>query len=178
MELQALIKQYDFNLAYAKGLVADLSDEQMTMIPAKGLDNHPAWTIGHLVSGSADLARDLGADFQMPVGWDELFVRQGPGDPRKPELDKTRYPPKQMLIAELENQHEKVKRLLKSTEEKRFSEPLTWRFGNFMPTLGDVVVFMCINHESMHLGQLAAWRRSMGLNSALASLPHIERPYH
>ena len=178
MKIETIIKQYDFNLAYAKSLIKDLSDDQMTTIPAKGLDNHPAWTIGHLVSGSADLARDLGAEFEMPDKWDEIFVRQGPGDPRKPDLDKKKYPSKQLLITELENQHNKVKRLLQDIEENKLNEPLTWRFSNFMPTLGDVVAFMCINHESMHLGQLAAWRRSMGLDSALALIPHNKKPYH
>lgn len=178
MNIEAIIKQYDFNLEYAKTLVNDLSEEQMTMIPAKGLDNHPAWTLGHLVSGSADLARDLGAEFEMPENWEKLFMRQGPGDPKKPDLDKNKYPSRQALIDELNNQHDKVKRLLREMPETKLNEPLVWRFSNFMPTLGDIVIFMCINHESMHLGQLAAWRRSMGMGSALASVSHIKRPYN
>lgn len=178
MKIGTIIKQYDFNLEYAKSLIKDLSDDQMTSIPAEGLDNHPAWTLGHLVSGSADLARDLGAKFEMPDQWEELFLRQGPGDPKKPDPDKRKYPSKQLLIAELENQHNKVKHLLQDVEEAKLDEPLAWRFSNFMPTLRDVVAFMCINHESMHLGQLAAWRRSMGLESALAAITHNKKPYN
>jgi len=178
MTIDNIIKQYDFNLEYAKALVQDLKEEQMTIVPAFGLDNHPAFTLGHLVSGSADLARDLGEDFEMPDSWAELFERQGPGDPRKPDLDRKKYPSKHELINELENQHNKVKRLLRSLDESRLNEPLTWRFANFMPTLGDVIIFMCINHEAMHLGQLAAWRRSMGLESALASMKHINKPHY
>ena len=45
-----------------------------------------------------------------------------------------------------------------------------WRFSEYMPTMLDLITFMCINHEAMHLSQLAAWRRAMGLPSALASL--------
>jgi len=178
MTLDTILKQYDFNLEYAKALIHNLTEEQMTIVPAPGLDNHPAFTIGHLITGSADLAQDLGAEFKMPGNWVELFVRQGPGDRRKPDLDKSKYPSKQLLITELENQHDKVKGLLKDLDENKLNEPLTWRFSNFMPTLGDVVTFTCINHESMHLGQLAAWRRSMGLESALASIKHIQKPYH
>lgn len=177
MIIETIIRQYDFNLEYAKALVNDLTEDQMTIVPAKGLDNHPAFTIGHLISGSADLARDLGAEFDMPDNWADLFVRQGPGDPRKPDLDKSKYPSKLLLITELENQHDKVKTLLNNLEENKLNESLTWRFSNFMPTLEDVVAFMCINHESMHLGQLAAWRRSMGLESALASIKHNQKPY-
>ena len=178
MTIESIIKQYDFNLEYARTLVRDLTPEQMTVVPAPGLDNHPAFTIGHLISASADLARDLGGEFDMPADWVELFVRTGPGDPRKPDPNKDRYPSKDALITELENQHNKVKRLLRNLDETKLKEPLTWRFGNFMPTLGDVVLFMCVNHEAMHLGQLAAWRRAMNLDSALASIEHIKKPYH
>ena len=178
MAIDNIIKQYNFNLEYAKALVHDLTEEQMAIVPAPGLDNHPAFTLGHLVSGSADLAHDLGEDFEMPSGWAELFVRQGPGDPTKPNLDSKKYPSKKELLTELENQHNKVIRLLLSLEETRLNEPLKWRFANFMPTLGDVILFMCVNHEAMHLGQLAAWRRSMGLKSGLASVKHFKKPYY
>lgn len=172
-----IINQYDFNLEYARVLVQDLTEDQMTTVTALGLDNHPAFTLGHLISGSADLACDLGADFEMPKGWAELFVRRGPGDPRKPDPDKTKYPSKQLLIDELAHQHNKVKKLLIALPKSRFKDPIIWRFSNFMPTLLDLVTFMCINHESMHLGQLAAWRRAMELDSALANVKHNKKPY-
>ena len=177
MDIQQIVNQYDFNLNYANELVSDVPDAHMTTKPAAGLDNHPAFTLGHLISGSADLARDLGGKFEMPDGWEDLFVRMGPGDPRIPEADSTKYPAKSALLKELEKQHNYVKRLLHDATPAMLNEPLTWRFSNFMPTLGDVVVFMCINHEAMHLGQLAAWRRAMGLNSALATVDHSKKPY-
>jgi len=168
MTLETIIKQYDFNLSYAKALVHDVPDNDMTVVPSSGLDNHPAFTLGHLVSGSADLARDLGAPFEMPEKWAELFVRTGPGDPRKPDPNKGNYPTKDLLIKELEAQHNKVKGLLSEIDQDKLGQPLKWSFSSYMPSLLDVVAFMCINHEAMHLGQLAAWRRAMGLPSALA----------
>jgi hypothetical protein len=170
MTIESIIAQYNFNLDYARALVHDLTSDQMTTIPATGLENHPAFTLGHLVSGSVLLAEDLGAVFEMPDNWANLFLRKGPGDPRKPDLDKGKYPPKHLLLRELENQHNKVNKLLNNLDNGKLSESFKWRFSNYMPTLLDVIVFMCINHEAMHLGQLAAWRRAMGLNSALAAL--------
>ncbi|MGB5847034.1 MAG: DinB family protein [Ignavibacteriaceae bacterium] len=170
MTIESIIAQYDFNLEYAKALVNDLTGDQMTIIPATGLDNHPAFTLGHLVSGSALLAEDLGAAFEMLEDWVDLFLRKGPGDPRKPDLDKSKYPSKHLLLRELESQHNKVKMLLNNLDERKLSEIIKWRFSNYMPTLLDIIVFMCINHEAMHLGQLAAWRRAMGLTSALGTL--------
>jgi len=170
MIIESIIVQYDFNLKYASALVHDLKEDQMTIIPANGLDNHPAFTLGHLVSGSALLAEDLGAAFEMPEDWVDLFLRKGPGDPRKPNPDKSKYPSKHLLLRELEDQHNKVKNLLNNLDKRKLSESIKWRFSSYMPTLLDIIVFMCVNHEAMHLGQLAAWRRAMGLNSALGTL--------
>ena len=170
MTIEYIIKQYNFNLEYARALVQDVTRDQMTIIPSNGLENHPAFTLGHLVSGSAILAEDLGGEFEMPDKWVDLFLRKGPGDPRKPDPDKGKYPSKELLLGELEDQHNKVKKLLNSLDKMKFSENIKWRFSNYMPTLLDIIVFMCINHEAMHLGQLAAWRRAMGLNSALGTL--------
>ena len=165
-----IINQYDFNLVYAKKLVEDLSEIQMTKKPYTGFENHPAFTLGHLVTGSALMAEDLGGIFEVPEGWADLFLRKGPGDPRLPMEDVTLYPAKIKLLDELERQHEKVKALLNAMDEKKLSERIKWRFNEYMPTILDLTIFMCINHEAMHLGQLAAWRRAMNLSSALAAI--------
>ena len=170
MTVGAIINQYDFNLEYARSLVAGVTEEQMTYVPAKGLVNHPAFTLGHLVSGSALMVEDLGGKFDMPGGWADLFLRRGPGDPRLPDTDTKKYPSKEVLLSELSRQHDSVKALLVGVKEEVLLQKIKWRFNSFMPTLLDVVVFMCINHEAMHLGQLAAWRRAMDLPSALAEL--------
>lgn len=170
MTLETIIKQYDFNLAYAVQLVGDVPNELMCELPAKGLENHPAFTLGHLVSGSAMLVEDLGGKSEIPETWAELFARNGPGDARMPDLNKNAYPSKAELLNELERQHEKVKQLLNKMEVSILNSSFAWRFSSYMPTLLDVVTFMCITHEAMHLAQLAAWRRAMNLPSALGRL--------
>lgn len=165
-----IISQYDFNLAYAKELVADLAEEEMTTTPSKGLVNHPAFTLGHLVTGSAMTVEDLGGELELPDGWMDLFARRGPGDPTLPEVDEAMYPPKNQLITELERQHNLLKRRLKSMSEEELSQPVEWRYSSYMPALLDIAAFMCINHEALHLGSLAAWRREMGKDSAMARL--------
>ncbi|MEZ5015610.1 MAG: DinB family protein [Flavipsychrobacter sp.] len=164
-----IINQYDFNLAFAQRLVEDLTESQMTQVASKGLVNHPAFTLGHLISGSALLVEDLGGTFIMEKEWAELFLRKGPGDPRLP-LTGVKYPNKKQLLSELEHQHDLVKLQLRNITNEELFKPLKWRFSNYMPTIADVVFFMCISHESMHLGQLSAWRRAMELPSALAKL--------
>jgi hypothetical protein len=35
------------------------------------------------------------------------------------------------------------------------------------PHKGGLITFLCIGHMQMHLGQISAWRRIMGLGSAM-----------
>ncbi len=168
--IETIVRQYNFNLLYARALTADVTERQMTCIPAQGLINHPAFTIGHLVTGSAMMVEDLGCEYALPEGWNSLFQRKGPNDQTKPDTDTTKYPSKNALISELEHQHTKVINALYKVDDVKLSEEIKWRFGVYMPTLRDLITFMCINHEAMHLGQLAAWRRAMGLPPALGTL--------
>lgn len=168
--IPSIIAQYDFNFQWAKKLVEDVNDDQMTASPFPGFENHPAFTLGHLVTGSAMMAEDLGGTFNVPEGWKELFVRKGPGDPTLPEINAKAYPDKNTLLSELSKQHEIVKKLLLFSDENKFNEKIKWRFNMYFPTMLDLVFFMCVSHESMHLGQLSAWRRAMKLPSALAKL--------
>lgn len=66
--------------------------------------------------------------------------------------------------------HETVEKLIKDLPEHRLQEKTDWRFSNYFPKLGDLIMFMCVTHESMHLGQLAGWRRVLGYDSALGKL--------
>ena len=80
------------------------------------------------------------------------------------------------LLVELVRQHRRVEGIWleklegKNEDQPRLDDPLPWRFGEALPTLADAALFLAISHEAMHLGQLAAWRRSRGLPSALAEL--------
>lgn len=168
MDADVLIRQLNFNLRYAESLVADLDEAQMCAVPGPGLENHPAFTLGHLATGANLMVEDLGAGSDIPELWVERFQRRGPGDPRLPEPGAN--PGKAELLAELKRQHDRLKAAILAFPAERWQEPFSWRFKTYMPTTADLALFLCVNHEAMHLGQLAAWRRGMGLPSALATL--------
>ena len=170
-EWDATLRSYAWNLLYAEALVADLSEEEWTSAGGAGLENHPAWIIGHLVSGADMLAASLGLERELSPEWRELFDRRGPGDPRLPHDAAGDYPSREELLAELRRQHDRVTTAWRdAAREGRLDAPLEWRFGKDLPTVGDMAVFMAVTHEVMHLGQIACWRRARGLPSALASL--------
>src|SRR4051812_5815596 len=91
---ELVMRQYRFNLAYAEKLVEDIPPALMCTQPVNGLENHPAFTLGHLVTASAMTVEDMGGLYEVPDGWSELFVRKGPGDPRKPTEGSALFPSK------------------------------------------------------------------------------------
>ena len=167
---ERILRPYRFNLKYAKDLVSDIDDERLYYSPGPGLENHPGFTLGHLVTGSSLVAKYLGGSYDVPDGWDELFRRNGPGDPRLPVSDSADLPSKKELLEELERQHAVVEGLVLTLGADRFERPAEWRFGKYFPTSGDMLMFMCVTHEAMHLAQVAAWRRACGMESSLARL--------
>lgn len=166
---QILINGFKLNLAYTTRLVEDLPDDQMTAQPG-GFANHPKFTIGHLVTATALTGKLLGAPYDLPDGWDDLFRRKGPGDPTQPEPDSKKYPHKDDLLKILDQQAVMVIDLIETITAERLGESYQWRLHHYMPTVGDVLFFQCHIHHAWHIGQLAEWRRLMGYDSALAKL--------
>ena len=62
---EQIVAAFAWNLRYAEELVSDLTDEEWCKPGGPGLENHPAWTLGHLVSGADILAEDLGLEREM-----------------------------------------------------------------------------------------------------------------
>lgn len=168
--IEQLLNSYRFNLDFAHKLVEDLDEKLMTESGGIGLENHPAWTLGHLISGANLTLKYLGEEPSISTKWDELFRRNGPGDPRKPNPDRSVYPTKKELLEELNKQHLLVEKKISGLAQMDLNKPHQWKFSSYFPTLFDMIHFMCVTHETMHLSQLSSWRRAMGLNSALAKM--------
>lgn len=168
--INEIINQLNFNRLYARQLIEDIPQEQMNIKPGPGLDNHPAFTIGHLVTSYANLMNQLTGEYILAPGFKEIFLRQGPGDPALPHEDAGAYPSKEALLKEMDVQHERLVAHLRQLSEEKLNEKFEWRLGAYFPTYGNRIMFLCVNHYAMHLGQLAAWRRAMGYDSALARL--------
>jgi len=157
--LQHLLFTYQFNLQNAKHLVEDLTDEQMVQQPG-GLVNHPAWTLGHLASASNMLAKSFGLESTFPADWEKPFKTGG-----TPSADGTTFPSKVEILAELSTQHDRVAEVIKSAEPALFKKESGEGLREHFPTIGDFAVFVMSAHEGSHIGQIAAWRRAMRLDS-------------
>ena len=169
MDRVTLVNGFRLNLDYTMQLVEDVKENEMTAQP-NGFTNHPAFTLGHLVTATALSQKVMGKKYVVPTGWDELFRRRGPGDPTLPEKDASRYPAKEALIEEIKTKSTELIGLINEAEDAYFEEPYEWKLDHYMPTVGQVMYFQCFLHHGWHIGQLAEWRRLMGYDSALRRL--------
>ncbi len=153
-----LIFTYRFNLGHIRSLVEDLTDEQMVAQP-HGVVNHPAWTLKHLASSANYVARWLGLESTFPADWEATPTVDG-----VPSGDASQYPSKAELLAELTAQHERVAAALASADPGLFAKEFPDEaMRKYFPLLGDAVNYMLSSHEATHIGQLAAWRRALGI---------------
>ncbi len=161
--------------AYARELVADLDEAQMDASGGVGLENTPRFTLGHLCTGCAMTRRvfeapgaDRASGLDVPEVYVELFQRKGPADRRTPEAS-VGAPSRDELVDELIRQHGLLEESVRGAPDALLAEHCPWKLGHLLPTNADLVMFAC-SHEALHLGQLAAWRRAMGLPAAMARL--------
>lgn len=169
MTVEPMLRQYAWNLAYADALTGDVPDELWARSGGAGLENHPAWTLGHLVTGSALVLSDLGGDPDLPDGWRDLFERRGPGDPRRP-ADDVVYPSRDVVFGTLARMHEAVTRAVRQAPAAHWTGREAWRFDGYLPDNLDGTLFMLVTHEAVHLGQVGCWRRRFDLPSAMAAV--------
>ena len=153
-----LLFTYKFNLGHLESLVKDLTDEQMVQQP-HGVVNHPTWTLCHLASSSNYIAKTFGLESTFPADWDEALKAS-----KTPSGDASQYPSRDALLAELKTQHARVAEAVANADPAVFAKEYPdERMRKYFPTIGDMANYMLAAHEGTHIGQLAAWRRAMGL---------------
>lgn len=149
---------WDRQCAYAQSLVADLSPEEMLSQPVAGVTmNHPAWILSHLSAYHPVLELSLrGETPDDPV--DHPY-----GMKSAPLADAGAYLPKDELVRSFTEGHDRVAAALRAAPQSRFDEPPPIaRFHERMPTIAGMCTFLGVFHESVHIGQLSAWRRAGG----------------
>jgi hypothetical protein len=151
---------YNFNLFYAQRLVADLADEELCRQPLRDVTmNHPAFLIGH-VAWSNDNGIKLVGGTPVLIGLKELW-----GTGAIPSDDRSRYPSKADIVKTLEVSHARLAEAVTNASKSYFKAPAPENMRAKFPTNGHVLLGLMTSHYAVHLGQLSAWRRAMGLPS-------------
>jgi hypothetical protein len=152
---------YAVVLDFAKKAMADVDESTVHHQPHPGM-NTPAWVIGHLCVVADSAAKMLGLPRTCPKEWHQSFGIKS--DPAKPTV----RPTKAELLACLEAQHARVSEAASRVTEEQLAAPHPYEIVKAMfPTVGELLLHMMTTHPMLHLGQLSAWRRIMGLGSVL-----------
>lgn len=152
------------SLSNAERLLKDIPADRFAFMPHPNM-NHPAFCIGHLslypnrvfnLVGRKDLV------VEKP-GYAELFQA---GVPCVNEQKK--YPARDELVKHYFDRHRAVGELLPNIPEETWltENPFEGRFRDLFPTVGLAVNFLMGSHQMVHLGQISAWRRAIGLGPA------------
>jgi hypothetical protein len=151
---------YGFLHAYAHRLVADIPAEHFLAQPVPTM-NSPGWLIGHLAVVADYTLEVLGRPYTAPALFHDLY---GPGT--EPTEDVSKYPPRDELLAAYDAGHAAVVEAVPSADPARMAAANDLGFLPELPTIGAVVAHLLTTHEAIHLGQLSAWRRAVGLPAA------------
>ena len=105
----------------------------------------------------------LGGTSTVPDGWAALFSTGS-----VPSPERALYPAKAELLNAFEAAHGALASTAAALDPAAAaqSNPVEGLRPRF-PTVADVVAYVLTTHEAVHLGQLSAWRRVMGLKGVM-----------
>ena len=165
MNAQILLDVFRFQRYYLSLLADDIPEDQMTLQPG-AVCNHPAWQIGHLAGTLDNGGAMLGGTKSLDESWGKRF-----GMGSKPTSERGSYPSKVELLKVLDDRRAALTLLVERAPAERMNAPNpVARAADRMPTVGHMIRFLMLSHESMHLGQLASWRKAAGMPEALSKL--------
>lgn len=133
--------------------------------------NTPSFVFGHLAIYPARVLTLLGrpeseiAAIKVTEQWENLFKA---GAPCEDDTGNTKYPAFKTLSDHFLKAHAAAMQALEATPDAQltavFPDPAR---REVFPTIGAAINFLMIGHPMVHLGQVSAWRRCMGLKSAM-----------
>lgn len=155
------------SMGYAELLVKGINAADFARLPKGIRTNHPAFVFGHLsvypdkILPELDLARLA----QPEARYIELFDagRECRDDPAA-----TIYPAMEAILGRFRSSYNTLLEALPGVGDEVLSRPNpNENSRDRLPTIGAKLNFYVTGHVQMHLGQVSAWRRIMGLPSAM-----------
>lgn len=168
---QIISESLQISLRYAEKLAEDVPAGdfgKLARVDGHAIDsNNPAFVYGHLCIYAPRIISELGGDasqYAVDDAWNELF---SPKAQCQDDPDCKIYPDKEVLVTRLINSYQAAMEILGATADSQFeqpnpNEPMRSKFA----TIGGMHSFYCGGHIMIHMGQISAWRRMMGLGSA------------
>jgi hypothetical protein len=165
---EAIVKPNERTVGYAEKLLTGITPDNAGRLPqgANGpiQTNHPAFVYGHLALYPARVMEFLDRDpssVAVADGWEDLFK---PGAECRDDADGSLYPAFESLTQAFFDGYQAARAALVEADESMFSKPVPHEgYREAFGTLNVAFNFLMNNHIMIHLGQLSAWRRAMGM---------------
>jgi hypothetical protein len=155
----------------SEALLKDVTPQQFARLANVGgvtvQSNHPAFVFGHLAIYYPKVLAALGQPAPSnPPMFEDLFSN---GKPCADDPQGNKYPPMQAIITHFNNGYEAATAALAKASDAELAKPnpAEGRMKEMFPTVGEIINFHMGVHPMSHLGQVSAWRRMMGLGSAM-----------
>ncbi|HWB18657.1 MAG TPA: DinB family protein [Phycisphaerales bacterium] len=163
--IESLVTPLARVIDYMDLLAKDIPDRHFGHMPHPNM-NHPAFCYGHLSIYPNRMLNMLDkSELKIEkAGWEDLFKAGVPCV----EQD-GRYPQKSEIVEYCIERHKAVREALTDVDEEIFTKvnPTEGKFRERFPHIGSALTFLTCAHTMVHLGQVSAWRRAMGLPSAM-----------
>ncbi len=161
----------ELGLGYGERLLSGIQADHFARFARIGdtviESNHPAFVFGHLSLYGCRIVEGAGLDASSVQPSDEfvkLFSHEATcvDDP-----DGSIYPPMdQITEAFFDSYRAAIKALHQTPDEIFLAENPNERMRGKFPSVGAMFGFYVGGHLMMHIGQLSAWRRAMGMGPA------------
>lgn len=159
----------EVSIGYAERLLRDITAGKFARFASPGgqliESNHPAFVYGHLSLYGPRILQQLGQPGPtVPDSFEAVFSKDAKcvDDP-----DGTVYPAMSVVTDTFFSGYRTAAAALRSAPDSAFDvpNPMEGRMSVLFPTLGSLHSFYCGGHVMMHLGQISAWRRMIGLGA-------------
>jgi hypothetical protein len=128
--------------------------------------NHTAWAFGHLSLYPAFVLQMLGQSPGKVVPSPAFEALFKDGTPCQDDPDGKIYPAMETITTTYFRNYDAAFEIIAGLSDAALSAPSEEKARANWPLVGGRVNFMLNNHIMMHMGQLSAWRRCMGLPPA------------
>jgi hypothetical protein len=169
----AIVPAGNLSLRYAEMLLKDVKAADFARFPSVGgvtvQTNHPAFVYGHLAVYPHRVMEMLGVPkgvTAVPEGWEALFKA---GVECRDDAAGTVYPAMERLVSFHKAAYEAAIAAVAGASDAQLAaaNPGEGRMKEMFPTVGAVCSFIIAAHPMSHYGQVSAWRRCVGLGSAM-----------
>jgi len=169
----AIVPAGNLSKMYSEMMLKDVTPTMFARFASPGgkviQSNHAAFVYGHLAMYPHRVMDMLGLPkgvTAVPEGWEGLFKA---GVECKDDPAGNIYPSMEKIVAFHKAASETALAAIAEASDGQLAAPNPGegRMKEMFPTVGAVCSFIVAAHPMSHFGQVSAWRRCMGLGSAM-----------